>query len=201
MSPDPPGNHKGTAAAQARDVPVGGPFAGQGGPEFEEFFNHLAARSPRWLLTEGQRKRLTPSVIKALAARWTPDELARLVGASSSGSRNPSPCSWPGSSRRTAAAAQPAAALVWRVRRTTRECWTSTATRRGRARAAKRRGGSSDALQRPKSPDDTCGTRTGIPSMPAGPERGHPARRQCPVEPLTLQETEGDKKLRTELGA
>ncbi len=204
VSADPPGNHKGTAAAQARDVPVTRPFARQGGPEVEEFFNHLAARSPRWLLTEGQRKRLTPAVIKALAARWTPDELAGFVGASSFGIRNPF----------AVLVARLARAELPQPRTSRRPPWCGECDERTRmldfdgdsprpCPRCKATRHSSDALQKRRSPDDTCGTRTGIPCPHASSFQNADIRLEGsgPVEHLTLQETEGDKKLRTELGA
>ena len=88
-SPDPPENHKGTAATPAREVPAAGPRVGCGGAEVGEFFEQLAARSQLWLLTVGQRKRLAPSVTAALATGWNPDGLASFAGANSAGIRNP----------------------------------------------------------------------------------------------------------------
>jgi hypothetical protein len=89
VSPDLPGNHQGTAGTHARDVAVAGLLVGRSGAEVEEFFSQLAARSPRWQLTAGQRKRLAQAVTSALAAGWTPDGLAGFAGASTAGIRNP----------------------------------------------------------------------------------------------------------------
>jgi len=57
--------------------------------EVGEFFEQLAAVSPRWLLTAGQRRRLTPAAASALAAGWAPAALAEVVGANAVGIRNP----------------------------------------------------------------------------------------------------------------
>lgn len=61
MSPDPPENHKGTAASvPAREEPSSGTV---GDPEAADqiglFFDVLEARSDRWKLAAAQRKRLT----------------------------------------------------------------------------------------------------------------------------------------------
>ena len=51
-----------------------------------EFFGALGAA---WPLTAAQRSRLTPAVLAALNAGWTPHELARFAGANAGGVRNP----------------------------------------------------------------------------------------------------------------
>ena len=67
MSPDPPKNHKGTAArAPGRKAPA---LASASQPEalaVGAFFDAMAGRSDRWLLTAAQRKRLAPAVAAAL---------------------------------------------------------------------------------------------------------------------------------------
>ena len=88
VSADPPVNRKGTAATHAREARSGDQSAGDGGAEVGEFFGRLAAMSPRWLLTAGQRGRLAPAVAAALAGGWTPDALADHVGANTAGIRN-----------------------------------------------------------------------------------------------------------------
>ncbi len=45
--------------------------------------------SARWLLTVGQRRRLTPAVTGALAAGWTPAALAEVTGVNNAGIRSP----------------------------------------------------------------------------------------------------------------
>jgi len=102
VSPDPPENRQGTAAAPAREVPAARPGVGCGGAEVGEFFEQFAARNQRWLLTAGQRKRLAPSITAALAAGWTPDGLASFAGANSAGIRNPVAMAWPASPEPTA---------------------------------------------------------------------------------------------------
>jgi hypothetical protein len=54
-----------------------------------EFFERLAAVSPRWLLTRSHRRRLVPAVAGAVAAGWTPGGLAEAVGSNAAGIRNP----------------------------------------------------------------------------------------------------------------
>jgi len=88
VSPDPPVNHKGTAAARVREARSSDRTAAGGGPEVEEFFDRLASLSPRWLLSTGQRGRLAPGAAAALAGRWTPGALADHIGADTAGIRN-----------------------------------------------------------------------------------------------------------------
>ncbi len=88
VSPDPPGNHQQTAQPPARDQRAGAPSAGPVAAA-SEFFEQLAAVRPRWLLTAGQRRRLTPAVASALAAGWPPGALAAVAGANAAGIRNP----------------------------------------------------------------------------------------------------------------
>jgi three-Cys-motif partner protein len=73
LSPDPPGNHQRTAATRSGDSPTGELPAGPVAADVGEFFERLAALSSRWLLTAGQRRRLTPAAAAAVAAGWTPD--------------------------------------------------------------------------------------------------------------------------------
>jgi hypothetical protein len=88
VSVDPPVNHQGTAATRAIGARACHPAAPDGEAEAGEFFDRLAGVSPRWLLTKGQRRRLTPAVTGALAAGWTPDCLAEQVGANTAWIRN-----------------------------------------------------------------------------------------------------------------
>jgi hypothetical protein len=90
LSPDPPGNHQGTAAAPGRQARAGGPHAAGGTAEAAEFFGRLAAMSPRWQLAAAQRGRLGPAVTAALARGWLPAGLAEHVGANTAGIRNAS---------------------------------------------------------------------------------------------------------------
>jgi len=84
VSPDPPQNHQGTAAAP---VPEARPAAAvAGGGQISEF---IAALGGAWRLTEAQRARLTPAVKAALDTGWTPQRLASVTGANTSGVRNP----------------------------------------------------------------------------------------------------------------
>ncbi len=119
VSPDPPENHKGTAATSAREVLAAGPRVGSGGAEVGEFFEQLAARNQRWLLTAGQRKRLAPLVTAVLATRldprW-PGQLRRSQqrwdqerGRRARGPARPS--------QTAATARQPTASVVRRMRR------------------------------------------------------------------------------------
>ncbi len=89
VSPDPPENHQRTAPPPARQEPAGELPPVRMAAEAGEFFERLAALSPRWLLTSGQRRRLTPAVAGALAAGWTPGGLAEFAGANAAGIRNP----------------------------------------------------------------------------------------------------------------
>lgn len=76
------------SAAPARGrqaLPAAGGPAGGGG-RAGEFFAALGAA---WLLTAAQRSRLTPAVLAALNAGWTPHELARFAGANAGGVQNP----------------------------------------------------------------------------------------------------------------
>jgi hypothetical protein len=70
---------RGRRALPAAGGPGGGGRAG-------EFFAALGAA---WPLTAAQRSRLTPAVLAALNAGWTPHELARFAGANAGGVRNP----------------------------------------------------------------------------------------------------------------
>jgi Helix-turn-helix domain len=84
VSPDPPENHQGTAAAA---VPEPRPAAAvAGGGQISEFF---AALGGAWRLTEDQRGRLAPAVEAALDMGWTPQRLASVTGANTSGVRSP----------------------------------------------------------------------------------------------------------------
>jgi DNA-binding IscR family transcriptional regulator len=85
MSPDPPKNHQGTAAAPAGDErPAAKAANGSGGAR--EFF---AALGGSWRLTAAQRARLAPAVTTAVDMGWTPQALAAFTGTSTSGVRNP----------------------------------------------------------------------------------------------------------------
>jgi hypothetical protein len=84
LSPDPPKNHQGTAAASARDARPAASAATGGG--VGEFF---AALANAWRLTGAQRARLTPAVKAALEMGWTPQALASVTGANTAGVRNP----------------------------------------------------------------------------------------------------------------
>jgi hypothetical protein len=66
-------------------LPVAGAAGGDGGPAGEFF----AALGPSWRLTAAQRARLVPAVTTALTAGWTPQTLAAIAGANTSGVRNP----------------------------------------------------------------------------------------------------------------
>jgi hypothetical protein len=84
VSPDPPDNHQGTAAAPA---PATRPaVAATTGAGVVEFF---AALGDAWRLTETQRARLTPAVQVALDIGWAPQALASVTGANTTGVRNP----------------------------------------------------------------------------------------------------------------
>lgn len=83
MSPDPPKNRQRTAATLARDEQ---PAAANRRGGADEFF---AALGSSWRLTEAQRARLTPAVKSALGAGWTPQALALVTGANTTGVRNP----------------------------------------------------------------------------------------------------------------
>src|SRR5260370_229736 len=72
-----------------RSEPAGELPAGAAAADAGEFFEGLAAVSPRWLLTRGQRRRLGPAIAGALAAGWTPGGLADVAGAKAAGIRNP----------------------------------------------------------------------------------------------------------------
>lgn len=71
VSPDPPKNHQGTAAAPARDARPAARSATGGG--VGEFF---AAIGDARRLAEGQRARLASAVQAALGMGWTPQALA-----------------------------------------------------------------------------------------------------------------------------
>lgn len=85
VSPDPPKNQKGTAAAGARDARPTAAAVTDGG--VGEFFTALG---DAWRLTVAQRARLTPAVQAALEMGWAPQALASVVGANTTGVRNPS---------------------------------------------------------------------------------------------------------------
>ena len=86
VSPDPPGNHQGTAAVPACDAQaVSGAVTSRGGG-ISEFFAALGAT---WPLTRAQRARLAPGVQAALDMGWTPQELASVAGANATGVRSP----------------------------------------------------------------------------------------------------------------
>jgi hypothetical protein len=85
VSPDPPKNHQGTAAAPAREArPAAGAATGGGGAG--EFFTALGNA---WRLTGAQRARVVPIVKAALEMGWTPQALASVTGANTTGVRNP----------------------------------------------------------------------------------------------------------------
>jgi hypothetical protein len=84
VSPDPPENHQGTAAAGAHEAPY--MAAAAGGGRIAEFY---AALGDAWRLTEVQRARLAPAVRAALGLGWTPRTLASATGANTTGVRNP----------------------------------------------------------------------------------------------------------------
>lgn len=60
--------------------------AGGGGERVGEVFDALGSA---WPLTPGQRARLAPGVVRALAAGWSPTGLAELLGANPHGVRSP----------------------------------------------------------------------------------------------------------------
>ena len=83
VSPDPPVNHQGTAAARERDErPAAAAATGGGAGEF------FAAPGSTWQPTEAQRARLTPVVEAALDMGWTPQALASVTGANTTGVRH-----------------------------------------------------------------------------------------------------------------
>lgn len=82
VSPDPPENHKGTAAAHARKTRR--PAAADA--RVGEFF---AALGNAWRLTETQRTRLAPAVGAALDMGWAPLALASAAGTDTAGVRSP----------------------------------------------------------------------------------------------------------------
>ncbi|HUK69052.1 MAG TPA: helix-turn-helix domain-containing protein, partial [Streptosporangiaceae bacterium] len=84
VSPDPPDNHQGTAAASAPDARPA--VAATTGADVVEFF---AALGDAWRLTETQRARLTAAVQAALDMGWAPQALASVTGANTTGVRNP----------------------------------------------------------------------------------------------------------------
>ena len=59
VSPDPPQNHQGTAAAAMR-TPAAADPAARMAAEVGEFFERLAGLNPRWQMTVSQRRRLSP---------------------------------------------------------------------------------------------------------------------------------------------
>jgi Helix-turn-helix domain len=140
VSPDPPKNYQITAATSAREAEARADEtpAEDGTADVAWFFNRLAARSLRWLLTTGQRKRLAPAVATALAAGWTPGGLAEFAGRTPTGSATPLPC-WRPSSRRPScrhhlrfSGHHGAASAIGPP-----GCSTTTATRHARALAAR----------------------------------------------------------------
>ena len=90
VSPDPPVNPKGTTTVRGRTRAGATRPGGQAETApAGVFFAELAARSGRWELTAAQRRRLAPSVAAALAAGWSPGDLAKVAGTSTGGVRNP----------------------------------------------------------------------------------------------------------------
>jgi hypothetical protein len=90
VSPDPPGNHKGTAAwTPVREAPAPASASQPEAASVGAFFDAMAGHSDRWLLTAAQRKRLAPAVAAALGSGWTPCRLAEFAGANTAGIRNP----------------------------------------------------------------------------------------------------------------
>jgi hypothetical protein len=71
------------APARVAEAPA---LDGQGGGPIGEFFTALG---PDWRLTAAQRARLATHVAAALSAGWTPQKLAAVTGANTSGVRNP----------------------------------------------------------------------------------------------------------------
>ena len=106
--------------------------------EVAEFFDQLATLSPQWLLTGAQRRRLTPAVVGTIGAGWAPSALAEFTGSNTAGIRNPgavlaarlSPSELP-------APAAPVGPPGVASATSARGCWTTTATRRGHAHAAR----------------------------------------------------------------
>jgi hypothetical protein len=84
-SPDPPGNHQGTAATPACGPQSAADAAACSGG-VGEFF---ATLGDAWPLTRGQRGKLTSAVQAALDRGWAPDALASVTGANTTGVRNP----------------------------------------------------------------------------------------------------------------
>ena len=90
VSPDPPGNHKRTAArTPVREAPAPASASQPEALPVGAFFGAMAGHSDRWLLTAAQRKRLAPAVAAALGSGWTPRGLAEFAGANTAGIRNP----------------------------------------------------------------------------------------------------------------
>jgi hypothetical protein len=89
VSPDPPGNHQRTAPSPVRGDRGSALPADPAAEDVGRFFDRLTAVSSRWLLTAGQRRRLTPAVAVALAEGWSPGALAEFAGANAAGIRNP----------------------------------------------------------------------------------------------------------------
>ena len=87
VSPDPPPNHQGTAAARPREARHAAGAAGGGAAG--EFFTALG---DAWRLTRAQRARLAPAVTAALDAGWTPQGLAWATGANTAGVRTRMRC-------------------------------------------------------------------------------------------------------------
>jgi hypothetical protein len=85
VSPDPPKNHQRTAAAPAREARPAAAAANRSGGAGEFF----AALGDAWRLTETQRAKLSPAVKAALGAGRTAQALASIVGANTTGVRNP----------------------------------------------------------------------------------------------------------------
>ena len=86
VSPDPPGNHRGTAAVRPRAPPAA---SAPGGAEAAEVGAFFAALGDAWRLTEVQRARLAPAVKAALDVGWTPQALASVTGTNTAGRAEP----------------------------------------------------------------------------------------------------------------
>jgi len=89
VSPDPPGNHQGTAAPAGPRANLEAAWSTAAEAGVGEFFDRLASVSPLWRLTAAQRRRLAPAAAAALAAGWAPAALAEFAGANTAGIRNP----------------------------------------------------------------------------------------------------------------
>jgi hypothetical protein len=88
IAPEPsiePSREPSAAPVRTREGEAPGARPEGGGAE-DEFFRALG---PGWLLTAGQRARLTPAVAEAVTEGWDASELAAFVGANSAGVRSP----------------------------------------------------------------------------------------------------------------